>query len=234
VRRVSPSPEARPPAPTALRLGILVSGRGSNLEAILAAIASGDLPGTEAALVVSNRPGIPALEVAARRAVPARVLARSGFVDATARDEAIGMALREASVGLAVLAGYDQLLRQAYFAAFGGRTINIHPSLLPRHGGRGMMGLAVHRAVLAAGDGETGVTIHEVTPTLDAGPVIARERVAVRPGDTAESLAERVLAVEHRLLVATIASLARDGFPAGASATMAAAPGASNAAPRTP
>jgi phosphoribosylglycinamide formyltransferase-1 len=220
--------------PRALRLGVLVSGRGSNLEAILEAISAGELPRTEAALVVSNRPGVRALEVAARHGVPARVLARSAFVDSTARDAAIGAALGEAGVGLAVLAGYDQLLRPAYFAAFSGRTINIHPSLLPRHGGRGMMGLAVHRAVLAAGDEETGVTIHEVTPELDAGPVVARARVAVRPDDTAETLAERVLAVEHRLLVATIASLARDGFPASASATMAAAPGASNAAPRTP
>jgi phosphoribosylglycinamide formyltransferase-1 len=220
--------------PRALRLGVLVSGRGSNLEAILEAISAGELPRTEAALVVSNRPGVRALEVAARHGVPARVLVRSAFVDSTARDAAIGAALGEAGVGLAVLAGYDQLLRPAYFAAFSGRTINIHPSLLPRHGGRGMMGLAVHRAVLAAGDEETGVTIHEVTPELDAGPVVARARVAVRPDDTAETLAERVLAVEHRLLVATIASLARDGFPASASATMAAAPGASNAAPRTP
>jgi phosphoribosylglycinamide formyltransferase-1 len=220
--------------PRALRLGVLVSGRGSNLEAILGAISAGELPGTEAALVVSNRPGVRALEVAARHGVPARVLARSAFVDSTARDAAIGAALGEAGVGLAVLAGYDQLLRPAYFAAYSGRTINIHPSLLPRHGGRGMMGLAVHRAVLAAGDAETGVTIHEVTPELDAGPVVARARMAVRPDDTAETLAERVLAVEHRLLVATIASLARDGFPASASATMAAAPGASNAAPRTP
>jgi phosphoribosylglycinamide formyltransferase-1 len=220
--------------PRALRLGVLVSGRGSNLEAILEAISAGELPGTEAALVVSNRPGVRALEVAARHGVPARVLARSAFVDSTARDAAIGAALGEAGVGLAVLAGYDQLLRPAYFAAYSGRTINIHPSLLPRHGGRGMMGLAVHRAVLAAGDAETGVTIHEVTPELDAGPVVARARMAVRPDDTAETLAERVLAVEHRLLVATIASLARDGFPASASATMAAAPGASNAAPRTP
>lgn len=231
---MSTSSERRAPARTPLRLGILVSGRGSNLEAILRAAASGELPAVEPAIVVSNRPGVRALEVAAAHGVPARVLARSAFPDAGARDSAIGAALAGAGVGLAVLAGYDQLLRPGYFAAFRGLTINIHPSLLPRHGGRGMMGLAVHRAVLAAGDDETGVTIHEVTRELDAGPVIARAHVAVLPDDTAESLAERVLAVEHRLLVSTVASLALHGSRAGASATMAGAPGASTAAPRTP
>jgi phosphoribosylglycinamide formyltransferase 1 len=183
-----------------VRLGVLVSGRGSNLEAILAA-------GLEVALVVGNRPGVRALDVAARHGVPALVLHRSDHADAGARDGAIGAALSEAGVELAVLAGYDQLLRPEYFAAFGGRTINIHPSLLPAHGGRGMLGPAVHRSVLAAGDRVTGVTVHEVTPELDGGPILARARVPVAPNDDAESLAARVLAEEHRLLVATIRSL---------------------------
>lgn len=183
-----------------MRIGALVSGRGSNLEAVLDA-------GFEVVLVISNRPGVRALDVAATRGVPTIVLRRSAFADASARDAAIGAALRLAGVDLALLAGYDQLLRPTYFAAFGGRTINIHPSLLPRHGGAGMMGMAVHRAVLEAGDPETGVTIHEVTPDLDAGPVLAQERVAVLPGDDAEALAARVLATEHRLLVETLRAL---------------------------
>jgi phosphoribosylglycinamide formyltransferase-1 len=183
-----------------VRLGVLVSGRGSNLEAVLDA-------GLEVALVVSNRAGVRALDVAAARGVPARVFRRAEYADAAARDGAIGAALSDAGVELAVLAGYDQLLQPAYFAAFGGRTINVHPSLLPAHGGRGMLGLAVHRSVLAAGDAVTGVTVHEVTPDLDAGPILARSRVPVAPGDDAESLAGRVLAEEHRLLVATIRSL---------------------------
>ena len=139
-----------------MRLGVLVSGRGSNLEAILDA-------GLSVALVVSNRPGVRALEVAAAHGVPATVLRRSDHADASARDAAIGAALAEAGVELAVLAGWDQLLRPSYFAAFAGRTINVHPSLLPAHGGAGMMGLEVHRSVLDAGDVETGVTIHDVT-----------------------------------------------------------------------
>jgi phosphoribosylglycinamide formyltransferase 1 len=109
-----------------------------------------------------------------------------------------------------VLAGWDQVLRASYFAAFHGRTINVHPSLLPAHGGAGMMGLAVHRSVLDAGDSETGVTIHEVTAELDAGPILAQARVPVGPEDDLEALAARVLEVEHRLLVATLRELGAD------------------------
>lgn len=183
-----------------MRLGVLVSGRGSNLDAILAS-------GIEVAIVISNRAGVRALEVARAHDVPAVILRRSAFADAGARDEAIAVALGRAGVGLAVLAGYDQLLQPSYFAAFAGRTINIHPSLLPAHSGAGMMGDAVHRAVLAAGDAETGVTIHEVTPELDAGPILAQARVPVRAGDDVEALAARVLVQEHRLLVKTVRSL---------------------------
>ena len=183
-----------------MRLGVLVSGRGSNLEAILAG-------GIEVAIVISNRPDVRALEVAAAHDVPALVLRRSDFADAAARDAAIAAALVDADVGLAVLAGYDQRLRPSYFAGFGGRTVNVHPSLLPAHGGAGMMGAAVHRSVLEAGEAETGATIHEVTPELDAGPILAQARVPVDAGDDAESLAARVLVAEHRLLVQTIRSL---------------------------
>jgi phosphoribosylglycinamide formyltransferase-1 len=190
-----------------MRLGILVSGRGSNLEAVLDAIAAGRLPAVEACLVIANRPGIRALEVAARRGVPWRLLPQDDFRGGDARDEAIGRALADAGCEVALLAGYDQILRPAYFAAFPGRTINIHPSLLPRHGGRGMVGLAVHAAVLAAGDAETGVTIHEVTPVLDAGPPILQVRVPVVPGESPADLADRVLAVEHRVLVEVLAEL---------------------------
>lgn len=186
------------PYRSTMRLGVLVSGRGSNLEAVLHA-------GFEFSLVISNRTGVRALAVAAAHAVPTRVLSRADFADAATRDGAIGRALTEAGVELAVLAGYDQLLRPSYFAAFDGRTINIHPSLLPAHGG--MSGMAVHRSVLDAGDAETGVTIHEVTPELDAGTVLAQVRVPVLSGDDPGSLAARVLVEEHRLLVATLFSI---------------------------
>jgi phosphoribosylglycinamide formyltransferase-1 len=183
-----------------VRLGVLVSGRGSNLEAILGA-------GLDVACVISNRTGVRALDVATSHGLACHVAPRSKFANAEARDGAIGAVLTDAGVELAVLAGYDQLLRPAYFAAFAGRTINIHPSLLPRHGGIGMVGLAVHRAVLAAGERETGATVHEVTADLDAGPILAQCRVPVLASDDPESLAARVLPEEHRLLIETLRAL---------------------------
>jgi phosphoribosylglycinamide formyltransferase 1 len=216
-----------------MRLGVLVSGRGSNLEAVLGAVAAGLLPDVEPVLVIANRAGVRALEVAARHGVPSLVLARRAFPDAGQRDRAIGEAIAAAGCDLVLLAGYDQLLRADYFAAYAGATINIHPSLLPRHGGRGMMGMAVHRAVLAAADRETGVTIHHVTPDLDAGPIIAQEAVPVDPKDDAEQLARRVLTVEHRLLVATLGRLAAEGSPREASARMTAVPRDRRAGERT-
>ncbi len=190
-----------------MRLGILVSGRGSNLEAVLDAVADGRLPDIEPVLVIANRRDIRALEVAARRGVHWRVIARSDAPDLDARDGEIGRALEEAGCALVLLAGYDQVLRPAYFAAYTGRTINLHPSLLPRHGGPGMIGTAVHAAVLAAGDVETGVTIHDVTEQLDAGPSIAQVRLAVVAGETVAELAERVLALEHRTVVEVLGRL---------------------------
>jgi phosphoribosylglycinamide formyltransferase-1 len=197
------------------RLGILVSGRGSNLEAVLDAIGSGRLPDLEAALVIANRPGIRALEVAARSGVPWRLLARDDFPSGDARDEAIARSLAASACDLALLAGYDQVLGPSYFSAFAGRTINIHPSLLPLHGGRGMVGLAVHAAVLEAGEVETGVTIHEVTPELDAGPTLLQVRVPVVPGESPAELADRVLEVEHQVVVEVLRQLS--GSMAGAS-----------------
>lgn len=198
-----------------MRLGILVSGRGSNLEAVLTAVDAGRLTGVEPVLVLSNRRGIRALSIAQQHGVPSEVLAGRDFADLAGRDAAIGQRLTIARCELALLAGYDQLLRPSYFAAFSGRTINIHPSLLPRHGGPGMMGLAVHEAVLAAGDRETGVTIHDVSIELDSGAPIEQVRVPVFDDDNAERLAERVLAVEHLALLRVLSQL---------SASMTAAP----------
>lgn len=207
-----------------MKLGVLVSGRGSNLEAVLEAVADGRLGSVQPVVVICNRPSARAVAVAADRGVPVRILRLASYPDAETRDAAIGQALVEAGADLALLAGYDQLLHRSYFDAFGGLTINIHPSLLPRHGGRGMMGPAVHAAVLAAGDTETGVTVHRVTSELDAGPPLAQARVPVRPDDSPEVLAERVLAEEHRLIVQVLSDLAHQMGDGGASGSMTAAP----------
>ena len=207
-----------------MRLGVLVSGRGSNLEAVLAAIGDGRMRDVEPVIVVSNRAGARALDVAARHAVPSLILRRSAFAgDAAARDAAIGRALTAAGAELALLAGYDQVLTDAFFSAFAGRTINVHPSLLPAHGGPGMLGSMVHASVLAAGERTSGATIHEVTRELDAGPILARAEVPVELGDDVDRLAARVLEAEHRLCVATLRDLALRGEAGMRSATMGAA-----------
>jgi phosphoribosylglycinamide formyltransferase-1 len=208
-----------------MRLGVLVSGRGSNLEAVLRAVAGGRLDGVDPVLVISNRAGARALEVAADHGVPTRIERRADHASAAERDGAIGRALADAGADLALLAGYDQLLHWPYFEAFAGRTINIHPSLLPRHGGRGMMGRAVHAAVLEAGEAETGVTLHEVTPELDGGPILRQARLVVNPGESVDTLVERVLQLEHIVLVKLLADLAAEGESGGRSASMTAASG---------
>jgi phosphoribosylglycinamide formyltransferase-1 len=205
-----------------VRLAILVSGRGSNLEAVLDAVADGRLRQVTPVLVVSNRPGVRALAVAATHEIPSVVLRRADFADAGERDRAIGRAIAESGADLALLVGYDQQLDATFFDEFNGLAINVHPSLLPLHGGKGMLGIAVHRSVLAAGDAETGVTVHRVTPELDAGAPMAQLRVAVEPGESPEQLAERVLAVEHRLVVDVLARLAAQGSATGSSASMTA------------
>jgi phosphoribosylglycinamide formyltransferase-1 len=210
-----------------VRLGVLVSGRGSNLRAVLDAVADGRLPAIEPVLVISNRPAARALSIAADHGVRARVLRRADFADPQARDRAIGSFLQAAGADLALLAGYDRLLHRSYFDAFEGRTINIHPSLLPRHGGPGMVGLAVHRSVIDARDTETGVTVHDVTAELDAGPPIAQVRLRVEPGDSPESLAARVLEEEHRLIVEVLAAISAPKAGGDPSGSMAAAPPAS-------
>lgn len=121
--------------------------------------------------------------------------------------------LREHDVGLVVLAGFLKRVPGPVVAAYQGRMINIHPALLPRHGGAGMYGARVHRAVLAAGDTFSGATVHLVTEDYDRGPVLGRGQVPVLPGDTEESLAARVLELEHRLLPAAVLAAGRAGKP---------------------
>ncbi len=189
----------------ALRVAVCVSGRGSNLAALLDALPPGS-PAT-VALVVSNRATAGALELARSRGIATHVLA-----DAT--DAAEWLRLLEAHrIGLVVLAGFLSLVPAGVVRAHAGRIINIHPALLPRHGGPGMYGRRVHEAVLAAGDTESGATVHLVTEAYDQGPVLGQARVPVRPGETAESLAARVLMVEHRLLPAAVLAAANAGRP---------------------
>lgn len=176
----------------AIRLAVLVSGRGSNLQALLDAIATGELDAQPVG-VFSDRPQAPALAK-----VPAALrwsAAPRAFADRAAFDLALGDAVAAARPDWVVCAGYMRILGDGFVRRFAGRLLNIHPSLLPRY-----PGLHTHARALAAGDREHGASVHFVTPALDAGEVIAQAPIPVRPDDTPESLAQRLLPQEHRLL----------------------------------
>lgn len=174
------------------RVGVLISGRGSNMAALLYASRLGDCP-YEIVLVASNDPEAPGLALAAAEGVPTFGLSHKGLKRA-AFDAIITAELEKAGVTHIALAGYMRLLSAEFVAHWQGRCLNIHPSLLPRH-----KGLHTHAAVLAAGETETGCTIHIVTPELDDGPILGQARIAVLPGDTPETLATRVQYAEHQL-----------------------------------
>ncbi|MBL0180368.1 MAG: phosphoribosylglycinamide formyltransferase [Gemmatimonadetes bacterium] len=184
------------------RVAVAVSGRGSNLLALCDAPSTG----ADVVLVLSDRDAA-ALEAAARRGIATHRLQSH-------RDGAEWLAALEGGrVDLLVLAGYLKLVPPVVVAAYHGRIINIHPALLPKHGGPGMYGGRVHTAVLAAGDTESGATVHLVDEVYDRGAILGQARVPVQPGDTPESLAARVLAAEHRLLPAAVTAAARAGRP---------------------
>jgi phosphoribosylglycinamide formyltransferase 1 len=191
----------RPSAP--VPVAVLVSGAGSNLQALLDALRGSPL--ARIARVVSSRGDAGALERARRAAVPTTVLADCGDAGE------IVAAVQDA--GLVVLAGYVKRVPPAAVARLRWRLINIHPALLPAFGGPGMYGPRVHQAVLASGAAVSGATVHYVDEEFDRGPIIAQWPVPVLADDTVESLAARVLEVEHRLLPRVVLELARRGVP---------------------
>lgn len=178
-----------------LRIGVLISGRGSNLQAILDGIAAGRLS-AEVAVVISNRAEAPGLERAARAGVPTRCLPQRDYAGRAAHHAIIGDALEAHGVDLVVTAGFNRVLDDAFIARFRDRIINVHPSLLPAFG----QTLQAQAEALAYGVKITGCTVHFVDEHLDAGPIIAQTAVPVRDDDTAATLSERILAAEHDLL----------------------------------
>jgi formyltetrahydrofolate-dependent phosphoribosylglycinamide formyltransferase len=188
-----------------MRVAVLVSGRGSNLQSLLDAFPGPSSPAA-IALVISNHPAAGALDRAAAARVPTATIAEDG------QDAARLLALlAEHAIDLVVLAGYLKKVPDAVVRAYRGRMLNVHPALLPAFGGAGMYGRRVHEAVLASGARITGVTVHQVDEQYDHGAIVAQWPVPVRPGDTAERLAARVLSVEHLLLPAAVAAFARRG-----------------------
>lgn len=191
------SPDASNPAPP-MRLAVFASGGGTNFQAILDAIADGDLPAT-VALCVSNRPDAGALERAERHDVPTAVLDPDAFSSAKAFAEELLSTLSDFRVTFIALAGYLRKIPSPVIERFRHRITNIHPALLPAFGGKGMYGMNVHRAVVEHGVRWSGATVHLVDETYDTGPIVLQEPVPVYPEDTPQQLADRILPVEHRL-----------------------------------
>ena len=187
------------PHPLPVRVAVLVSGGGTNLQALLDALH--DSPLARVARVISSRADAGALARARRASVPTAVLR-----DPSDPAELLA-ALGDAQ--LVVLAGYLKLVPAPVVSRFRGRMINIHPALLPDFGGPGMYGQHVHEAVLASGATESGATVHIVDEVFDRGKIIAQEKVRIEPGDTPDTLAARVLEAEHRLLTRVVLELAR-------------------------
>jgi phosphoribosylglycinamide formyltransferase-1 len=183
-----------------IRIGVLVSGGGTNLQAIIDACKAGMLRGSaEVAVVISSKAGAFALERAKKSAIPGVFLDRKLFTDAAAYSAAIAEVLEKHGVRLVCLAGFLLKLEPCLVAAFPGRILNIHPALLPKFGGKGMYGHHVHEAVVAAKETESGPTVHVVDEEYDHGSTILQRRVPVYPHDTPDDVAKRVLAVEHTL-----------------------------------
>lgn len=189
-----------------LHLGFLASHGGSNMQAIIDACKSGRLD-AKPCVVISNNSGAMALQRAKNEGIPHYHISGATH-PGPQEDEEICRVLRRHGVDTVVLAGYMKMLGPATLGVYRGRILNIHPALLPKFGGKGMYGKRVHEAVLAAGETVTGVTIHIVDEHYDTGPIIAQCQVPVLPGDTADSLAERVLKHEHILYAETLQKIA--------------------------
>jgi phosphoribosylglycinamide formyltransferase-1 len=175
------------------RIGVLLSGRGSNFEALADSIASCRIPNAEIAIVISNRDGAPGIEKARARGIEAHVIPSKGL-ERQEYDKLVVAALREKKVDLVCLAGYMRLLSAHFVAAFPNRILNIHPSLLPA-----FPGLESQRQALEHGAKFAGCTVHFVDENLDAGPIVLQACVPIEDRDTPETLAERILREEHRI-----------------------------------
>lgn len=178
------------------RIGVLVSGGGSNLQAIIDAIENGYID-AEIAMVISNKAGVYALERAAKHHIPATVIDHRLYASSVDFSEAICQCLQKNQVDLVCLAGFLRILNRNLIEAYPYRILNIHPALLPAFGGSGMYGHYVHEAVIASGTKYSGATVHFVTAETDVGPIIAQEVVTVDDTDNSDTLAAKVLKVEH-------------------------------------
>ena len=194
------------------RFAVLISGNGSNLQALIDEVHAKEI--AEIVLVLSDRADAYGLIRAEKAGIPAFFVDPKEYPDRQEYHLALLRMVLEAKADFVVLAGYLRILTKPWIDIFPNRILNIHPSLLPRHCGKGYYGLKVHEAVLAAGDTESGATVHFVDEGTDTGPVLYQEKVKVAADETPASLQQKVLAVEHRLLVKAVAELAEKLRPA--------------------
>lgn len=205
-----------------LTIAVFGSGRGSNFDALLSAIQRGTIPGARIALVVSNNSSAGILERARAAGIPAVHCSRPQFPTDDSYTTRLIRLLEDHHVGLIALAGYMKRMPAAVVARWRNRIVNIHPALLPRFGGPGMYGMHVHEAVIAAGETKSGATVHLVDEEYDRGAVLLQRVVPVEPGETPETLAAKVLAVEHELYPEAVRRIAAGtlALPAGAAEPM--------------
>lgn len=194
-----------------LKVAVLVSGGGTNLQAILDAQAAGAIPHGQVSLVVASKPGVYALERAARAGVESAVVSRRDYPSAEAFDAALLHTLQSHGIQLVVLAGFLSILGPSVIAAYPDRIVNVHPSLIPSFCGEGFYGLRVHEAALAKGVKVTGATVHLVNEVCDGGRILLQKAVDVEPGDTPEILQKRVMEqAEWKLLPAAVEMLCKE------------------------
>jgi formyltetrahydrofolate-dependent phosphoribosylglycinamide formyltransferase len=187
-----------------LNIAAFGSGRGSNLEAILTAIQQRAIRGARICLVVSNNSNAGILEIAQANALPTAHLSQKEFANETQFVDRLIDTLKIHGTDFIVLAGYMKQLHPRVIQTYRNRIINIHPALLPKYGGKGMYGASVHEAVIAAREKFSGATVHIVDEEYDRGPIVLQKKVAVAPDDTPETLAAKVLAVEHEIYPAAV------------------------------
>lgn len=189
-----------------VKIGILVSGGGTNLQQLIDAQAAGNLGGGAISVVISSKPGVYALQRAEKAGIEAVTLSRKDYPDVEAYSQALIQALQARNVELVVLSGFLTITSDAFIQAFPNRIMNVHPALLPAFGGKGFYGLHVHEAVLRRGCRLTGATVHFANEVCDGGPIILQKAVEVQENDTPETLQRRVMEeAEWQLLPKAVA-----------------------------
>lgn len=193
-----------------IRISVLVSGNGSNLQALIDAIEKGEIENAKIVQVISSNASAYAIERAENHDIPVNIITKHDYADIRDRMDAILEMLNCEATDLVVLAGYMSILPKKVIDAYEDRIINVHPALLPKHGGKECYGMKVHEKVIAAGETESGATVHYVDEGIDTGRIIIQGIVPVKASDTPEILRERVLVKEHQILPEAVRMVMRE------------------------